>query len=61
MLRTRSESNFNVIYLSIASVSSVGPLELALKAFFFLAFKLAFKGFLKVVLKVGLVEVLVLY
>ena len=55
MLRIYLESNSNIIYLFIALVSSAGPLELALVAFFFLAFKLAFKGLLEVVLKVELV------
>ena len=61
VLQTHSESDSNVIYLSTASVSSAGPPELALVAFFFLAFELAFKRFLEVVLEAGLAEVLVLY
>jgi hypothetical protein len=49
-----------IIYLSIALASSIGPLELSLAAFFFIAFKLNFfKPFLEAFLGVGLVGVLV--
>ena len=61
MLRTRSESDSNVIYSSTASASSAGPPELALVAFFFLAFELAFERFLEVVLGAGPAEVPVSY
>ena len=61
MLQTHLESDFNVIYLFTALASSAGPPELALVAFFFLAFELAFKRFLEVILEAGLVKVLVLY
>ena len=61
VLRICLESNFNIIYLFTALASSTGPLELALVAFFFLAFELAFKRFLEVILGVRLAEVLILY
>ena len=61
MLQICLEFNSNIIYLFTALVSFVGPLKLALVAFFFLAFELAFKRFLEVILGAGLAEVLVLY
>ena len=59
MLRIRYEPDSKINYLSIAITSSIGPLELSLAAFFFIAFKLDFfKLFLEVFLGVGLVGVL---
>ena len=55
MLQTCYKPNFKIIYLFIAKVSSAGPPELPLAAFFFVAFEL---DFFKAFLKVGLVGVL---
>ena len=60
MLRTYYEPDSKIIYLSTALVSSIGPPELSLAAFFFIAFKLDFfKPFLEAFLGVGLAGVLV--
>ena len=59
VLRTRYELDSKIIYLSTASASSAGPLELSLAAFFFIAFKLDFfKPFLVTFLGGGLAGVL---